>query len=114
MKYATIMVRTTVIGFHRWEHAPAEVAYLRADHRHEFRIRVEAIVRNDDRELEFHMLKRQVQTVLRDLYGNEHGECEFGPMSCESIARTLLSHITTLSAVEVWEEDEAGARVERV
>ena len=105
----TIIVTMRAVGFHRWPDAPAEVAYLALNHRHEFHLRVEAVVSHGDRELEFHMLKR----VVRELWDVE---IEWGAMSCEHIAIRLADQLEErgkkVSAVEVFEDGECGARVE--
>ena len=38
---------------------------------------------------------------------------EFGPMSCESIGEYLLDQFPELYKVEVWEDWENGAVIER-
>lgn len=108
----TVIVTARVVGFHFWAAAPDEVSYLRANHRHEFHLRVEANVTDGDREVEFHILKR----LVREATGGGELEIEYGPMSCEHIAVQLATKLkelgTTVSAIEVFEDGECGARVE--
>jgi len=103
-----VIVTHRQVGFHAWPNAPADVAYLAQQHRHLFTFRVECAVVDGDREIEFHTLQRAVRLALGD------GEYQWGARSCEHIAivlRTLLSQFPVL-AIEVWEDDECGARVE--
>lgn len=51
-------------GFHQWLEAPGEVAFLRNSHRHWFEVTVWIQVQHEDRELEFYILKRDVQNWL--------------------------------------------------
>ncbi len=115
---ATVISTFTLNGFHAWDGAPSELTYLSMRHRHEFRFRIECRVGHDDRQVEFHQLQRAARRHIDALYphGGNGGELEFGSRSCEMIAREVLECLTkngwTLSAVEVWEDGECGARVE--
>lgn len=105
-------------GFHAWKGAPPELSYLSVRHRHLFTFRLEARVGHDDRQIEFHQLQRAGRFFVQELFarGGNAGELEFGARSCEMIAAELLQRMTKegwlLSAVEVWEDDECGGRVE--
>jgi hypothetical protein len=53
-------------------------------------------------------------SCLDSMEQSEHG-IEFGRSSCEMIARNLrvlMSYDFNPSAIEVWEDDENGARIE--
>lgn len=115
----TVIATFRVVGFHNWPNAPAAVAYLSAPHRHEFLIRVEARVENEDRQVEFHMLKREAKIALASAFEvatfGAEDEYNFGYRSCEMIARELQEVMRDpVSAIEVWEDAECGARVEFV
>jgi len=104
-------------GIHNWPNCPhEEVAYLRNNHRHMFHIKTWVDVGHDDRDVEFIIFKHQVEEYLINKYGmNEElgiRVCEFGPMSCEMIARELIEHFN-LSRCEVSEDGENGAIVTR-
>lgn len=75
-----IVVRGQYEGFHEWEDAPDEVAFLRNEHRHLFKWEVSLQVDHDDRELEFFMVKRQIETNinywLRTKKWRHLGSCE--------------------------------------
>jgi hypothetical protein len=50
-------------------------------------------VEKNDREVEFHMLKRNLRP-WQD--ANRNGEYELGPMSCEQMAEIILEHLISL------------------
>jgi len=116
----TVIATLRVIGFHSWPDAPAAVSYLAAPHRHEFLIRVEARVEDDNRQVEFHMLKREAKIALDKAFSSAPfdilaDEYDFGLRSCEMIAQELQAAMRDpVSAIEVWEDQECGARVEFV
>lgn len=112
----TIFVRTSFVGFHAWPAAPKPVGYLANQHRHVFGLRVEVAVDGTDRQVEFHMLKRDTTAALARLYGaNEHGEHYLGARSCETVAQdvigVLLADGYVVLAIECDEDGENGARV---
>lgn len=117
----TVYTTASFIGFHAWPDAPDEVDYLRSQHRHKFGVRVEVGVRNyEDRQIEFHILNRLVQSRIYMLTPtlDGTGELQLGSQSCEAIATDILTfvqdHILGLSfvRVEVNEDGENGAIVE--
>jgi hypothetical protein len=58
------------------------------------------------------MFKKDVTDFLKQMYYKpETRTHEFGPMSCEMIARQLLNQFSCTSAT-VWEDLENGAIVE--
>jgi hypothetical protein len=109
-------------GFHNWENCPIdEVDFLRSPHRHMFHFKCWVDVSHDDRDVEFIMLKRRVQTYLFDRYGetiefehflmtvkSSYSWLVFNSMSCEMIARDLMEAFN-LSKCEVNEDGENGA-----
>ncbi|MCK5019409.1 MAG: hypothetical protein KAS32_20290, partial [Candidatus Peribacteraceae bacterium] len=63
--YCTLQVE----GTHSWPACPyEEVAYLRDDHRHIFHIKAHMQVNHDDRDVEFIILKHQIQEYLHQKY----------------------------------------------
>jgi hypothetical protein len=111
-----VIVTHAVIGFHLWHTAPPSVGYLASYHRHLFQLRVEASVGSGDREIEFHTLKQALMVALFawPRY-QDTGAIDFGGRSCEHIAKNLLETVGAdypITAVEVWEDGECGARVE--
>lgn len=108
----TLWVTTQFEGFHKWEQAPDEVAYLREKHRHMFGVRVGVDVHvEEDRVIEFHMLKRVVNEIISQYVTNGHVE-DVG--SCEVIAKHIASRLACIYGpgtyhVEVNEDGECGA-----
>lgn len=111
-----VQVKTRVAGFHCWPQAPEPVTFLRERHRHLFGVRAKVEVGNDDRAVEFFMLKRDVQSVFDDLVAicglkqSAGFGIEFGSMSCEMIARMVGDHLQLrgykVHDVEVDEDGE--------
>jgi len=113
--YCTLQVE----GVHNWSECPLEeVIYLRELHRHVFHIKAHRIVSHDDRDQEFIMLKHDILYHLLNTYASEGQDghfmddyvCIFGEMSCEMIAKELVSKFD-LSRCEVSEDNENGAVV---
>lgn len=107
-----IWVTFELPGMHRYPNAPDEVAYLRNEHRHIFKFRVEITVHHDDREIEFHMFKNWLLSQY------SKGTLQLNHNSCEMLASGLLERILlkydcskrTVS-VDVSEDGECGATV---
>lgn len=113
-----IYVTTSFVGFHAWPDAPEEVAFLRNPHRHIFLVRIAFPVSHDDRVLEFFIVKREINRMLRCLFTfNDNGEAELGAMSCEMIAERLIEEMMSLGYEPSWcvviEDGENGAIVTR-
>jgi hypothetical protein len=88
-----VWVKFDIIGFHHYPSAPNDVAYLRAQHRHKFFIKVGIEVEGDNREIEFH----QLLSYVKSLYA--FGKLNADHRSCEMIATDLLNR---LSAHEIF------------
>jgi hypothetical protein len=120
LSLASVCATVRLHGFHRWPDAPMAVGHLRDRHRHLFTVRLWAPVQHDDRDIEFQLLQRAALSALLDLYPLAHcghaTEIELGTDSCEHVARKLVMRLggggVQLSAIEVWEDDENGARLE--
>lgn len=114
---SVVISTCSVNGFHAWPDAPADLAYLSTRHRHAFYFKVEVRVGHDNRQVEFHQLQRALRAAIEDLYprGGNGGEFEFGAASCEMLAKDLYVYLGKrewlVEAVEVWEDEECGARV---
>lgn len=86
------------------------VSFLSHPHRHMFHFRVEMEVFHDDRDVEFIMLKRE----LEGLYNT--GTLQLNNMSCEMIAREMLTYLLNVYpernlTIEVSEDNENGCRL---
>lgn len=112
--YCTLQIE----GTHNWPTCPFdEVDYLRVAHRHMFHIKAHKVVNHDDRDTEFIMLKHEIESFMWSKFGkdsdselHQNMSCliEFGPMSCEMIARELIKEFK-LCRCEVSEDGENGA-----
>ncbi len=113
----TVVVTFQVEGAHCWEDAKKyfpEVGFLSDRHRHMFHFKVYMPVNHDDRDIEFIIFRRKVIKYLHDLYYIEDTKMyEFGHMSCEMIAKEILNEFNA-SKVEVWEDNENGAIIEKI
>jgi hypothetical protein len=116
MKYS-VVVTFSIEGFHNWPAAASifpEVAFLSDRHRHMFGFRCYAKVTHTDRDKEFILLNREIKRNLQlNFEKTVDNVLEFGPMSCEAIGEYLLDQFTELYKVEVWEDWENGAIIER-
>jgi len=118
MKLKTSVIITFRLeGLHCWPEAREvfpDVGFLSDPHRHMFHFKLAKQVTHTDRDVEFIRWKREVQAFLRTSYC-EVGKGDtlyFGRMSCEDIA-SHLQHYYDCEWVEVWEDGENGARVEK-
>lgn len=99
---------------HKYEDAPEEVAYLKNVHRHIAHIKAEIEVFNNDREIEFIMLKHQLQNHVALKLGMHDGTNH----SCETIAEMILHYLRSYYGVdrditvEVSEDGENGCRLQ--
>jgi len=115
MSNTTIWVKFQKEGIHKYPAALtdpklAEVSFLGHPHRHIFHFYVEVEVFHDDRDIEFIMLKRELESLYSD------GIMVLDYMSCEMIARELGEYIIDkygerYVSVSVSEDDENGAIV---
>ena len=112
-----IWVKFDVVGFHAYHNAPKEVEYLQNVHRHRFNFKVGIAVTALDRDLEFHMVKRQLLLMLGKTfpkYGDSiNNEYDFRGMSCETMGNKLFARIhaewpTRDVQIEIDEDGEAG------
>ena len=110
-----VVVRLQVDGMHNFPAAREifpEVGFLADRHRHIFHVEAKKEVFHDDRDVEFIMFKRDIQDYLKQMYYNpETRTHEFGPKSCEMLAKGILNQFDCVS-VSVWEDLENGAIVE--
>lgn len=67
-------------GFHKYEDAPDEVAFLRHNHRHLFKWKATIQVFHEDRELEFFMVLAKINQMIIPFVqvhkGGNLGSCE--------------------------------------
>lgn len=88
---STVFCKTSFEGIHFYKGAPNEVTYLKHTHRHTFGVQVELQVYDDDREIEFIMLKHSINRWLNQRCVD--GVWPMGGMSCEMVAKALADAI---------------------
>ncbi len=109
-----IIVRTRFEGFHFWKEAPIEVDFLKLLHRHMFYVEAKIPVMDNDRQLEFFIVKRFIDSVIKNNFPNG----EIRGKSCEMIAEIILEEIQSKYAlrkgvsVYVFEDNENGGGCE--
>lgn len=117
----TITIRTSFEGTHCYPNAPEDVKFLREEHRHIFYIEATVEVLNNDREIEFILLKRDVNQWIGKHCDSKTKLWEMGTMSCESVATYLAGWLLKKYSsnkkrryvrVSVFEDNENGATVE--
>lgn len=102
-----IVITLQVEGLHHWPGCDIpEVDFLNFPHRHVFWIKAWKEVSHADRDIEFIVLKREMQVWLLN-WTTPRG-IDFGPKSCEMIAEMLIDKFN-LAACEVLEDNENGA-----
>lgn len=107
----SITISTNFEGFHCYPNAPDEVAFLRSVHRHIFYVDVTVQVKHDDRELEFFMVKREIDSFIKD------NLADLNMKSCEMIGRKILYFLLRrypnrdAYSIHVSEDKENGATV---
>lgn len=112
----TIIVKLSVDGMHNFPNASElypEVEFLQHRHRHMFHFTVSKKVNHNDRDIEFIMFKRDIIDYLYNRYSTNSRTMEFGSSSCEMLAKEILEQFDC-EWVEVFEDNENGARVERI
>lgn len=107
-RYTNIIVKSQFTALHAWENCPhEEVSFLRNPHRHIFYVEIKAPVKHNDRELEFFMVKKELDTFLQSYPENIRS------MSCEMICEDILKYFEYITYVKVMEDNENGAEIER-
>ncbi len=94
-------------GIHMYPDAPEGVEFLRNPHRHIFHFRVELEVFHDDREVEFILFKRELESQYAE------GTMQLDYKSCEMIAEDLYDYISDAYpgrdiVISVSEDNENG------
>lgn len=99
-------------AFHCWPNAPEEVAFLRAEHRHIFHVAAEVEVGHNDRDIEFILMKRHMQSRVEDMLKDLPTR-----RSCEDMAQWFANDLVNTYQpkgtvrVCVSEDGENGASV---
>lgn len=112
-----IVVKNNYEGIHRYKDAPVEVDYLRQYHRHIFNIETKIEVYDEDRELEFMIVKHLIQQFISE---KKKGGFYWimDNLSCENVCSMIYKLIkdnygeTRYVSVRVYEDNENSAIVE--
>lgn len=113
-----IKVKNTFEGIHRYKDAPIQVEFLSDYHRHVFVVETKIEVFHDDRELEFIMVKREINEFFKSKMENtEYTYWFMDELSCEQVAIQLHEFLTKKYGkrkmiIEVSEDDENSAILE--
>lgn len=97
-------------GIHSYMAAPDEVSFLKNPHRHIFHFRVEMEVFHNDREVEFILFKRELESLYSE------GYLQLNNKSCEMIAEEIENYILIeyprrRYSITVSEDNENGATI---
>jgi hypothetical protein len=96
-------------GIHKYPDAPEGVEFLKYPHRHMFHFRVEMEVFHEDRDVEFILLKRELEALYSE------GTLQLDFKSCEMMADDLYEYLEDKYegrdiVIEVSEDLENGTR----
>lgn len=104
-----IWITTQFEGFHEYPQAPEGVEFLKYKHRHIFKVKVWIEVFHDDRDIEFILFKRFVDSLVQNN--------DFDYKSCEMISDNLAILISNKYTnrklkISVSEDGENGSEKE--
>lgn len=105
-----VFATTQFEAYHHWEDAPDQVHFLRNTHRHIFHVKVTLDVEHDDRDIEFIMLKHDIERYTKEVFHRAN----LDQSSCEMMAQALHRHLLLCEyddpmTIEVSEDGENGA-----
>lgn len=105
-----IIVRTQFEDYHKWAEAPEEVAFLKNKHRHIFYVEIKCSVNHNDRELEFFMVKKQLDFFIEKGIKTmpEGKSCE---MMASKLKQLLEGTYQRPFKVAIFEDNENGVEV---
>lgn len=106
-----VWITTQFEGFHKYPDAPEEVSFLQSRHRHIFKLKVWIEVFHNDRDIEFILFKRFIDSLIT--------ENEMDYKSCEMISDDLANWINAKFPkrqikIEVSEDGENGSYKEYI
>ena len=98
-------------GIHKYPDAPDEVDFLRYPHRHMFHFKVQIEVYDNDRDIEFFIFKRWLESLYADnILQLDYKSCE---MMADDLARQIKDKYPQRRlAIDVSEDGENGCHVE--
>jgi len=101
-----IWITTQFEGIHKYPEAPEDVDFLKNAHRHIFHLKIWIEVFHNDRDIEFILFKRFINSLIKENY--------FNFKSCEMISDDLYKNISKNYPdrnimIEVSEDGENGS-----
>lgn len=114
-----VYCKVTLEAIHNWPgvvNIPGleEVHYLQYPHRHQFVIRAYSRVTHSDRDVEFIWLAHQIEKFIKAQFPTFNGHAlDIGSTSCEMLGELVLNNFPQVYKVDVSEDDENGAVMER-
>lgn len=103
----TIWVTFQKEGIHCYPQAPKVVEFLQHPHRHMFHFRVEIEVFHDDRDIEFILFKRELESLYDGLLELNYKSCE---MLCDDLSDYIMkTYPGRRLTITVSEDGENGA-----
>ena len=109
--FQEVWVRFALEGFHYYPDAPDSVAYLKNEHRHMFHYEVSVQTWDQDREVEFHMMKNWLLFLFKS------NTLQSNYKSCEMMAVDLLKELKNkygtnrVYKITVSEDLECGSTI---
>lgn len=116
MSKMSIKVSVAVDALHCWPNAPDHRSYLRYSHRHKFHVTACAKVSHAERMIEFHDMQDRLKEAILSLAtekSRSKGVLDFASASCETIGQKVLELLPYADLVEVIEDEDCGAVIER-
>lgn len=98
-------VHSNFYAYHRWLDAPNKVKFLREYHPHQFKAEVTIEVTHNERQIEFYILKEQLDKALIKYINKKHEK------SCETFAKEIRNYFIKLypdSEIFVTVEEDQG------
>ena len=107
----TIWVTFQKEGIHKYPDAPDEVDFLRYPHRHMFHFKVQIEVYDNDRDIEFFIFKRWLESLYADnILQLDYKSCE---MMADDLAKQIKDKYPGRQlSIDVSEDGENGCHVE--
>jgi hypothetical protein len=101
-----IWITTSIEGFHKYPDAPEGVEFLKYEHRHIFHIKVWIEVFHDDRDIEFILFKRYINSLLTNNQ-MDYKSCEM--MSDDLYLQICEKYPFRDVGIEISEDGENGS-----
>lgn len=99
MARTLVTARYTFPALHNWPTAPQGRAYLASPHRHLFICDATVEVKHDDRDVEYHDLRADIQEWTRQFRAATPDLANVGAQSCEHLARSLFDYLALMLPV---------------